>query len=202
MGYKNFLKVTEGKIFLVLSILIASSISPFFDSANILAYIILYYILASVIVWVSEKVIEKKKPGSLKSTLETMKIMTLIGGAIAITFGFVILDLTLIPFLDTGQIQLVDILSGYILIFLGIGMIALSKSLQSLEKSLILRLFSQKKVQLDAHIPINLISALILALTISMYSYKILFLTSVYVYIGLIMIITGSLVWFLFKLFK
>ena len=31
MGYGNFFKVTEGKVFLVLSILIANSISPYFS---------------------------------------------------------------------------------------------------------------------------------------------------------------------------
>ncbi|MBU0530712.1 MAG: hypothetical protein KKC05_03485 [Nanoarchaeota archaeon] len=199
---RHFFKLSEGKIFLVLSTLIASSISPFFDSRNIIFYIVAYYFLACLIVWGSEKALEKKKPGSIKSTLETMKIMSLVGGAISITFGFIILDFTFIPFLETGSIHIIDIVSGYLLIFLGIGLVALSKSFQGLEKSLVVKLFSHKKVQMNAEVPINLISALILAVTKSLYSYKVLSLTSLHIYIMLLLIITGSFVWFIFRLFK
>ncbi|MFH1364838.1 MAG: hypothetical protein ABIH52_04270 [Candidatus Aenigmatarchaeota archaeon] len=199
---RHFFKLSEGKIFLVLSTLIASSISPFFDSRNIIFYIVAYYFLACLIVWGSEKALEKKKPGSIKSTLETMKIMSLVGGAISITFGFIILDFTFIPFLETGSIHIIDIVSGYLLIFLGIGLVALSKSFQGLEKSLVVKLFSHKKVQMNAEVPINLISALILAVTMSLYSYKVLSLTSLHIYIMLLLIITGSFVWFIFRLFK
>jgi len=202
MVYGDFFKITEGKIFLVLSILIANSISPFFDLRNIPLYIVIYYLISCIIVWGSETLVKRKKPGTLQSALESMKVMSLIAGAMSIAFGFVLLDFTLLPFLESGKMDLFGIFSGYLLVFIGIGMIALSKSFHIMEKSLIMKIFKHKKLDVNPDTPINLISALILAITMSLYAYKSLSFGPIFTYVILLLIITGSFVWFIFKIFK
>jgi len=202
MSARGFLKVTESKLFLVLAILIANLISPFFDLYNIVIYVIVYYLLACVIVWASERLMLKKQPTSLKSTLETMKILTLLGGATSIAFGFVILDISFISFIDTGSPQIFDFISGYLLIFIGIGLVVLSKTIRTLEKSVFLRLFNHRKVQMDSKTIINLISALILSITMTLYAYKSIYFASIQGYVALLVLVTIFFVWFLFRIFK
>ncbi|MFH1977777.1 MAG: hypothetical protein ABIJ92_00435 [Candidatus Aenigmatarchaeota archaeon] len=198
----NFFKLTESKAFLVASILITNSIFPFFNPEFIILYTIIYYGIACIIVAIAETLLSKKSSGSIKPAIEATRFITMIAGAIFIALGLVVLDFAFAPYVEMGSMNYFEMFSGYLLLFIGVAMIALSKMFHKLSKSILIRLVNFKKFPVDPKMTINVISSIILVITVSVYLFQNLGSSSTVMYVASLLLLTGFFIWFLLRNFK